>query len=225
MASTKKKANQTKTLAETVARAIEDDILSGRLRPRDRIIEAELAARFAVSRAPVREALRMIEREGLVARGSRGLQVAEISLDEVREIFEVLADLEELYTRRAISRLTPSDLDRMETAVAEMEAAAANTDLRRYFELNDRFHAVLRDACPNRTLIQLLRNLGKKTQQFRRLAMSMPGRLPRSLAEHQEILAAAAARDADSAGRLARASAENAYVELLGFLQHAPVLV
>jgi len=223
--STEIDSQNSRTLAETVARKLEEEILSGHLRPRDRLVEAELAQRFAVSRAPVREALRMIEREGLVARGPHGLRVAEISLDEMREIFEVLADLEELYTRRAVFHLSPSDVARMEAIVADMAAAAATNDLRGYFDLNDRFHAVLRDACPNQTLIRLLKSLGKKTQRFRRLAMSMPGRLPRSLAEHQDILAAVAQRDAARAGRLARASAENAYVELLGFLRHAPALV
>jgi DNA-binding GntR family transcriptional regulator len=209
------------TLAQAVARDLEEDILAGRLRPRERLIESDLADRFSVSRAPVREALRMLEREGLVSRSPRGLQVSEPSLDEVREAFEVLADLEELYTRRAVPRLTPQDVKRMKALLAEMSAAAADDDVKRYSAANDQFHGVLRDACPNRTLIRLIASVAKKTSRFRRMAMSMPGRLSHSLPEHKKILEAVVAGDAMAAGQRARESAERAYLELLEFLRHA----
>jgi DNA-binding GntR family transcriptional regulator len=209
------------TLAQTVARDLEEDILAGRLRPRERLIETDLADRFSVSRAPVREALRMLEREGLVSRGPRGLQVSEPSLDEVREAFEVLADFEELYTRRAVPRLTPPDVKRMKSLLAEMSAAAADDDVKRYSAANDQFHGVLRDACPNRTLIRLIASVAKKTSRFRRMAMSMPGRLSHSLPEHKKILEAVLAGDAVAAGQRARESAERAYLELFEFLRHA----
>jgi DNA-binding GntR family transcriptional regulator len=209
------------TLAQTVARDLEEDILAGRLRPRERLIETDLADRFSVSRAPVREALRMLEREGLVSRSPRGLQVSEPSLDEVREAFEVLADLEELYTRRATPRLTPQGVKRMKSLLTEMSAAAAADDVKRYFAANDLFHGVLRDACPNRTLIRLIASMAKKTTRFRRMAMSMPGRLSHSLPEHKKILEAVATGDAMAAGQRARDSAERAYLELFEFLRHA----
>jgi DNA-binding GntR family transcriptional regulator len=209
------------TLAQTVARDLEEDILAGRLRPRERLIESDLADRFSVSRAPVREALRMLEREGLVSRSPRGLQVSEPSLDEVREAFEVLADLEELYTRRAVPRLAPQDVKRMKSLLAEMSAAAAGEDVKRYSAANDQFHGVLRDACPNRTLIRLIASVAKKTSRFRRMAMSMPGRLSHSLPEHKKILEAVVAGDALAAGQRARESAERAYLELFEFLRHA----
>src|SRR5262245_10334071 len=151
------------TLAQVVARDLEEDILTGRLRPRERLIETDLADRFSVSRAPVREALRMLEREGLVSRSPRGLQVSEPSLDEVREAFEVLADLEELYTRRAVPRLAPQDVKRMKSLLSEMASATANDDIKRYSAANDQFHGVLRNACPNRTLIRLIASEAKKT--------------------------------------------------------------
>jgi DNA-binding GntR family transcriptional regulator len=209
------------TLAQTVARDLEEDILAGRLRPRERLIESDLADRFSVSRAPVREALRMLEREGLVSRSPRGLQVSEPSLDEVREAFEVLADLEELYTRRAVPRLAPQDIKRMKSLLAEMSAAAADDDVKRYSTANDQFHGVLRDACPNRTLIRLIASVAKKTSRFRRMAMSMPGRLSHSLPEHKKILEAVVTGDALAAGQRARESAERAYLELFEFLRHA----
>lgn len=209
------------TLAETVARNLENDILAGRLRPRERLIETELADRFSVSRAPVREALRMLEQEGLVSKSPRGLEVSEPSLDEMREAFEVLADLEQLYTARAVPLLKSADIKRMKGLLVEMSAAAVANDVKRYFSANDLFHGVLRDACPNRTLIRLLGSLSKKTSRFRRMAMSMPGRLTRSLPEHKSILDAVSVGNAAAAAQRARESAERAYLGLLDFLENA----
>jgi DNA-binding GntR family transcriptional regulator len=109
----------------------------------------------------------------------------------------------------------------MKVLLAEMSAAGAANDVKRYFSANELFHGVLRDACPNRTLIRLLGSLSKKTSRFRRMAMSMPGRLMRSLPEHKCILDAVSVGNAAVAAQRARESAERAYLELLEFLQNA----
>jgi DNA-binding GntR family transcriptional regulator len=218
-------AEQSETRAQTIVRTIEDEILSGRLKPRERLVETDLASRFGVSRAPVREALRMLEREGLITRGPQGLQVAEVSQQEMQEIFEVLAEFEELYTRRAVPHLSQGSIALMQDILEDMEQAAEADDYTRYFEANESFHRVLRDACPNRTLINLLNSLGRKTWRFRRMAMFLPGRPRRSFPEHIDILAAVAAGDANTAGERARRSATNAQRELLQFLQRSPEFV
>lgn len=160
----------------------------------------------------------MLEREGLVAAGPRGVFVADISRQEVADIFEILAHLEGLYTVSAAERLTTRDLDAMQGILREMARAVTVNDVGTYFDLNIRFHAVIRDACPNRRLIGLLESLGKQTLRFRRLAMALSGRLPVSLEEHRAILEALRRGDAVAAGRFARASAEAAFESLVRFL-------
>jgi DNA-binding GntR family transcriptional regulator len=214
-----------RSLTEIIVAALDGEIISGRLKPRERLVETELAARFGVSRAPVREALRMLQREGLVANGSRGLQVADVSREEAAEIFDVLADLEELYTRRAVPRISLREVAAMSRLLKRMERAVAGGDVQRYFELNDAFHVMICDACPNRTLIQLLASLGKRTLRFRRLAMSLPGRLKKSIEEHRRILDAVRQGDAETAGHRARESAERAYRALNAFLENSSPFV
>ena len=92
-------------LAEKIVEALEEAIISGRLLPRERLVELELAAQYDVSRAPVREALRMLERDGLVSKTTRGFAVTDITAEAAAEIFEILAHLEELYTRSAAPRI------------------------------------------------------------------------------------------------------------------------
>ncbi|MFI4988230.1 MAG: GntR family transcriptional regulator [Alphaproteobacteria bacterium] len=214
-----------RSLSEIILAALDGEIISGALKPRERLVETALAARFGASRAPVREALRALQREGLVSNGPRGLQVADVSREEAGEIFEVLADLEELYTRRAVPRISLSDVAEMSRLLKRMERSAAQGDVQRYFELNDAFHAVISNACPNRTLIQLLASLGKRTPRFRRLAMSLPGRLEKSIEEHRRILDAVRQGDAEAAGRRARESAERAYRALNAFLENSSPFV
>ncbi|MBI2526448.1 MAG: FCD domain-containing protein [Candidatus Rokubacteria bacterium] len=208
--------------AHAIAARLEAEIIAGERKPRERLVELELAARFRVSRAPVREALRLLEREGLVASDTRGVHVAAITPGEVADIFEILAYLEELYTARAAQHLTADARGRMRDVLDQMATAVREGAVRSYFELNIRFHAVIREACPNRRLIALLDSLGKATLRYRHMAMSLPGRLPVSLEEHRRILRALEGGDAPAAGRSARESAERAFAELNHFLTNNP---
>ena len=210
--------------AYDLASRLEGEIIAGKRKPRERLIELELAAAFGVSRAPVREALRMLEREGLVSNGPRGVQVAAITSEEVTDTFEILAYLEELYTSRAAPHIGADGVARMRRILEDMGQAVEVNDVHRYYDLNLQFHGVIRDVCPNRKLIHLLENLGKQTLRYRHLAMSLPGRLRVSLDEHREILAALVQGDAAAAGRQARLSAERAYHALADLLRQNPQL-
>jgi len=209
---------RTPTLAGGIADAIEDAIISGRLGPRQRLIELEIGAAHKVSRAPVREALQMLERDGLVARTTRGFEVAGVSAAEAADVFEILAHLEELTTRKAAPHVGKAGLRALRGVLTQMKAASRSDDVAAYYRLNIQFHQIIRDACPNRQLIKVLDSLGKKTLRLRRLAMTVVGRMPVSLAEHQQIVIVLESGDAVAAGRLARQSAEQAYAALARFL-------
>jgi DNA-binding GntR family transcriptional regulator len=223
---TKKKTPRATASARAydLASRLEAEIISGKRKPRERLIELELASAFGVSRAPVREALRMLEREGLVSNGPRGVQVAAITAEEVTDTFEILAYLEELYTSRAAPHIRVDGLARMQKLLEEMGHAVEVHDVHHYYNLNLQFHGVVRDACPNRKLVHLLENLGKQTLRYRHLAMSLPGRLRVSIEEHREILDALVQGDAAAAGRQARLSAERAYRALADLLRQNPQL-
>jgi DNA-binding GntR family transcriptional regulator len=208
-----------RSLAAGIAASLEEAIIAGRLGPRARLIELEIGATHGVSRAPVREALQMLQRDGLVVRAGRGFEVAGVSAAEAADIFEILAHLEELYTRLAAPHIGRAGLQAMRAIVDEMEAVARRDNIAAYYKLNIRFHQIIRDACPNRPLIAMMESLGKKTLRLRRIAMSISGRMPVSLIEHQRIVAALEKGDAAAAGRRARDSAEQAYAVLAAFLR------
>src|SRR5688500_17943041 len=108
---------------------LEAEIITGKRKPRERLIELELASAFGVSRAPVREALRMLEREGLVSNGPRGVQVAAITSEEVTDTFEILAYLEELYTSRAAPHIGADGVARMQRILEDMGQAVEVNDV------------------------------------------------------------------------------------------------
>jgi DNA-binding GntR family transcriptional regulator len=208
-----------RNLAAGIAAALEEAIIAGRLGPRQRLIELEIGAAHGVSRAPVREALLMLQRDGLVVRAGRGFEVAGVSAAEAADMFEILAHLEELTTRLATPHLGAPGLRALRGILRDMAAVSRRDDVAAYYALNIRFHQIIRDACPNRPLIDLLDSLGKKTLRLRRLAMSIAGRMPVPLVEHQRILAVLEKGDAAAAGRRARESAEQAYAALAAFLR------
>jgi DNA-binding GntR family transcriptional regulator len=210
---------QPRNLAAGIAAALEEAIIAGRLGPRQRLIELDIGAAHGVSRAPVREALQMLQRDGLVVRTGRGYEVAGVSAEEASNIFEILAHLEELYTRLAAPHIGKAGVQALRAIVGEMEDAARRDTVAAYYKLNIRFHQIIRDACPNRQLIDMMESLGKKTLRLRRIAMSISGRMPVSLIEHQRIAAALEKGDAAAAGKRARESAEQAYAVLADFLR------
>jgi DNA-binding GntR family transcriptional regulator len=192
---------QPRNLAAGIAAALEEAIIAGRLGPRQRLIELDIGAAHGVSRAPVREALQMLQRDGLVVRTGRGYEVAGVSAEEASNIFEILAHLEELYTRLAAPHIGKAGVQALRAIVGEMEDAARRDTVAAYYKLN------------------IMESLGKKTLRLRRIAMSISGRMPVSLIEHQRIAAALEKGDAAAAGKRARESAEQAYAVLADFLR------
>jgi len=211
--------------AQEIAAQLGSEIINGTRRPGERLVELELAAKFGVSRVPVREALLLLEGEGLVRQGSRGVQVAEITIEEMSDTFQVLACLEDELTRSAAAHVTADDIGHMEKIVRRMDTAARRRDISDYFDCNLEFHSVIQNRCPNRKLVALMGSLGKQTIRYRRLAMSLPGRLAVSIDEHREILAHLKNEDGSKAGKAARTSAENAAQGLFDLLAHNPNLL
>jgi DNA-binding GntR family transcriptional regulator len=183
--------------------ALERAILIGELKPRERLVECDLAERLGLSRTPVREALRRLAERGLVhALPRRGAVVADLSPDEVESIFEVRVCLEILASRLAMAAITPAQV----AQVAALEAACAREvaagDLIALIAANDRFHDAIYGTAKNPCLLDLIRQLRQRVNLIRFTAWSEPARIQRSMAEHREIVAMLRARDATRMTRL-----------------------
>ena len=147
-------------LTKQVADLLADLILDGTLVPNQQLVEAELQKQLGVSRSPLREAFRELEKKGLVVIVPRkGTHVREMTRRDIEENFPVRASLEGLAAREAHGRMSPEDLAEMGAALEEMKAAGGARERERYFDAHKRFHAIFIEASGNKLLIDLLKTL------------------------------------------------------------------
>jgi DNA-binding GntR family transcriptional regulator len=181
---------------------LKEAILSGALAPGQPLVEASLAQWCQVSRTPVREALRMLEHDGLVTRGERGLVVREMTVDETLDIYQTRISLEMLAAHMAAERRTEHDLMVMRGAAARMTAMGA-ADPAEMVRLNERFHQAIWSASRNTSLIDLLARLHLHLGRYSETGLLYPGRWDSSNVEHDQLVAAITDRDATAASEAA----------------------
>jgi DNA-binding GntR family transcriptional regulator len=185
-------------------------ILRGDFLPNERLIEMDLAQLYNVGRATIRTALARLEQDGLVERvPNRGARVRAISEEEAVETLEARAVLEGLAARYAARNVTDADIADLRAIVGEMEARLAEGDLLGISEGNSRLHSRLLQIANNKTVARLIERLHAQhiRSQFRLILV--PGRPPRSVAEHRAIVEAVASRDPDAAEAAMRSHLAN----------------
>ncbi|MFH1804789.1 MAG: GntR family transcriptional regulator [Pseudomonadota bacterium] len=193
-------------LATDLVQALERDIVTGVLKPGDRLDERSLSERFAVSRTPVREALQTLAGTGLVTTmPRRGTVVASITIAELIEMFEVMAELEAMCARLAARRMARVDVEKLFSLSAECAALRDHANADGYYEANVRFHEAIYAGCRNAYLERQTKNVRNRLSPYRRLQLHRPGRVERSSDEHADILKAISTGDAVQAGDLMRA--------------------
>ncbi len=166
------------------------------------LTETALATKLHVSRTPVREALKQLEQDGLVERSGRGVRVKERSPEEILEIYEVRVALETSAARGAATRRTDLDLSRLETIQDEMRQLPLD-DIPGRVTWNNRFHEALWRASHNATLESVITRLLSMLERYPQTTLSFPGRWERVLSEHEQLIDAIRAGDADRAGAVA----------------------
>ncbi|MDO9499964.1 FCD domain-containing protein [Falsiroseomonas sp.] len=187
---------RTRSLASLVSQELEAMILSGALPAGERLNEQQLALRLGVSRGPVREAVRGLERSGLVVSvRNQGSYVRSVSATEALEIYDLRAALTGLACARLAGTATPAQLAELGALVQRMEAAWAADAATEYYAANLDFHAALLQGGGPRGQ-RLYEDLGNELHLFRRRALVEPQNMRESNAEHAAILAAIAAGDA-----------------------------
>lgn len=193
---------RSRTLTTIVREEISNLIAAGELKGGDRVNESELALRLGVSRGPVREACRSLEEAGLlVGAVNQGAFVREMTLDDARQLYEVRGALSGLIGRLAAQHMTDAALAGLQQQLADMEQAAEQQDMPRYYQLNLRFHERLMEIADNQPLAQTYLSIVNQTHLFRRRGLVHQGSLKVSNQEHRAIVEALALRDADAADR------------------------
>jgi len=175
-------------IAEQVSRILTEAILEGVLRGGDRLIEAELQKQFGVSRSPLREAFRDLEKKGLVVILPRkGTFVKRITHKDIEEHFPVRSVLEGLAAQEAYVKISPEKLREMGQILARMQSAARKNDTKAYWEAHLRFHDIFITASDNDILTGILKTLRMHGLWYRFSYQYYQEDLPNSLAIHEKI--------------------------------------
>lgn len=193
---------QERSLRDLVAENIRHAIEAGQLQQGDRVVEADIAAQMGISRAPVREAIRLLEQEGFVVSVARkGTFVPRLTRKDIEEIYSLRAVLEGLGVELAIPRLTELDLAELERLSVEMTEAADAHDMPRLVETDLAFHQRLMCLSGHSRLLQDWLRMGTQLRLF----FAMKGKLyenPREMADtHRVVLQTLRDRDIPAARR------------------------
>ena len=186
------------TRSEHVRELLEEGIATGAFPPGMRLDEVELAQRFDVSRTPLREALFQLASAGIVEmQPRRGTVVAEVSPHRMVEMFEVMGELEAMCGRLAARRMIPAEHARLIEAHHACEAARTASDPDKYYYENERFHHIIYEGSHNGFLEQQASALHRRLRPYRRLQLRVRDRMPTSLREHEGVVQAVLAGDAE----------------------------
>ncbi len=208
------------TLAGRIAEQIKRRIITGQLKPGQKLVEKELAAACNVSRTPLREALSRLVNEGLaVSVPYRGIFVRRISLRHVREIYELRIGIEGLAAMLAAERSRKADLNRLEKLLAAMDAERAGDDADELQLLNEKFHRGIAEASGNSLLVERMDDLWSWVSLARTSSWSATGRGETSREEHHAIYRAIVEREPDKARALAESHVRLAWQTVEPFLR------
>ena len=155
------------SLVEQLTRFLTNAIIEGDLESGQRLVENELQRKYGISRAPIRESLRILEENGLIVRVPRkGSKVRDISRKDFEENLQIIAILEGFAARLAISHLSPKDIENMELALSKMMEGAKKNDFKSFYKYHAEYHKVFVLAARNDTLVGIIENLRRQATWF-----------------------------------------------------------
>ena len=213
-------AMNSSSLRSKVFSQIENDILNGKYKPGDNLIETKLSEELGVSRTPVREAIRQLELEGLVQTiPNKGAIVKGITLQDVEDIYTIRMMIEGLAARWAAHKITDGELAELKEAVELEEFYTIKNDSEHLMMFDSRFHDIIFKASKSKPLMHMLRTFHHYVQRARNISMSSPERARMVLEEHRQILEAIESRNAEKAEMLTYQHVKNASENVLKHLK------
>ena len=192
------------SLSSRVFHTIREDILNGKYQANEELKEKSIGEEMCVSRTPVREALRQLELEGLVhIIPNKGAFVENVTLKDIKDIYEIRSLLEGLCARWAANNITKEQLEELEETVFLSDFHFSKENWDQMVELDNRFHEIVYEACGSKELTRVLRDYHHYLQRIRKITLEQKTRARASMDEHCKIAEALKARDAVEAERCA----------------------
>lgn len=214
------KLDQYKPLREIVFETIRNAILSGTLKPGERLMEVQMAESLGVSRTPVREAIRKLELEGLVIMLPRkGAFVSDLTVKDITEVLEIRGALEGLAAGLAAARIDEKELEELEIKALKFHKAVEGNDIEEVIRTDFEFHDAMLKSSKNEKLIQLNNNQIEQVQRFREIYHKEVNKSKEISKEHYGIVEAISDRDINKAEKLARAHVENIENSILELME------
>ena len=183
-------------LRDVVFQTLRGAILKGDLKPGERLMELQLASKLGVSRTPIREAIRMLEQEGLaVTIPRKGAEVAKMTEKDMEDVLEIRLSLEGLAVRLSCEKITPAALQELKVAMEDFEAKTRSGQFVEMAKADVKFHEILYKASNNPKLQQLLNNLREQMYRYRVEYLKDDSIYPRLIEEHQKMYDALKSKD------------------------------
>jgi len=208
--------NSHKPLRDLVYDELKQLILTGEMKPGTRLMEVDLADEMGVSRTPVREALRKLEKDKLIfIEPRKGVYVSDISVSDMMDVIEIRETLESLAASLAAGKIEESDLKDLLEARRAYEKAVLEDDKAGLIESDTLFHKIIVEASGNSYLIGICNNIGELVQRFRSKYFHEFDRAEVVTAEHERIYKAISERDPEAAKKAAAYHASSLHEALL----------
>ena len=176
-------------LRDVVFKTLRQAILKGELEPGERLMEIQLAERLGVSRTPIREAIRMLEQEGLaVTIPRKGAEVAKMTEKDMEDVLQIRDALDELAASIACEQMTKEQLDTLTETMHEFEESTKSKDLKKIAAADVQFHDIIYQATGNPKLVNMLNNLREQMYRYRVEYLKDERNYPTLMREHSEIV-------------------------------------
>ncbi len=197
-------------LRDVVFNTLRQAILTGELKPGERLMEIHLANKLGVSRTPIREAIRKLELEGLVIMiPRRGAEVAQITEKSLKDVLEVRRAMDALCVELACDRITDEELENLRQACDNFEAAVKTKDAKKIAQADVALHDIILQATGNQRLIQLVNNLSEQMYRYRFEYIKDFSQHENLIAEHRIIYQGIMHKDKATAASAARTHIDN----------------
>ena len=211
------------SLREKIYRRIKDDITYGKILPGERLIESKLVEEFKASRAPIREALRHLESEGLAKfERNKGITVLKLSTKEVDEIYSLRWLLESYAARLSAERATRKQITYLRHLHNELKRAVRKSNLGSWIQNNILFHNFFSENSGNSNLIQILDTLKRRVYRYHYTIIRIPGHFKSYIEHHEGILRACETNDGDMAEKFMKLHIEKIKDVLIPYLKDFP---
>lgn len=197
-------------LRDVVFNTLRQAILTGELKPGERLMEIHLANRLGVSRTPIREAIRKLELEGLVTMiPRRGAEVAQITEKSMKDVLEVRRTLDALSAELACERISKEEEEALKKACLNFEAAVKTKDTKAIAKADVAIHDIIAAATGNQRLIQLINNLAEQMYRYRFEYIKDASQHERIIEEHRIIYESIVKKDKEAAAEMAKTHIDN----------------